>query len=279
MRVVETIADLKRERRLLKEPVGFVPTMGYLHEGHLSLVRLAGHDNSSVAISIFVNPTQFGSREDLTTYPRDMSRDLAMLEETGADFVFAPKTEEMYPEGFSSWIEVEKVTDHLEGAHRPNHFRGVTTVVAKLFNLIEPNRAYFGQKDAQQVLVIKRMIADLGMNLEIKIGPTVRESDGLAMSSRNTYLNPQEREAALVIYQSLLLAWKLWHQGDRNAQHIRKEMTCLIQREPLATVDYVSVADADTLTELDVVDGKALVSLAVKIGTTRLIDNVVLKSV
>jgi pantoate--beta-alanine ligase len=276
MKVVETIADLKRLRHKLPEPVGFVPTMGYLHEGHLVLVRRARAENSSVVASIFVNPTQFGPQEDFDKYPRNPQRDLAMLEKEKVDIVFMPSVAEMYPPQFDSWVEAGKVTERLEGATRPGHFRGVTTVVAKLFNIVQPTRAYFGQKDAQQALVIKKMVADLNMNLEVIVAPTVREPDGLAMSSRNIYLNPEERKAAVVLYQALGLAQKLWSQGVKDAQNIRQQMTDLIQKQPLANIDYISIADAETLDELDTVRPPALVSLAVKIGKTRLIDNVVL---
>ncbi len=277
MKVIEKIDEMKRLRLKLAEPVGFVPTMGYFHEGHLTLVRRARAENSSVVVSIFVNPTQFGPREDLDKYPRDPQRDLAMLEKEKTDIVFMPSAAEMYPPQFSSWVEVGKITERLEGASRPGHFRGVTTVVAKLFNIVQPTRAYFGQKDAQQLAVIKKMVADLDMNLEIVAVPTVREHDGLAMSSRNTYLNPEERQAALVLYQSLSLAQKLWSQGEKDAGKLRREIIDLIQKQPLVKIDYVSIADAETLDELDSVNPPALVSLAVRIGKTRLIDNVVLE--
>ena len=267
---------MKGLRQQLAEPVGFVPTMGYLHEGHLSLVRQAKAENPSVVVSIFVNPTQFGPHEDFGSYPRDLERDLALLEKEGTDIVFMPSAAEMYPAQFSSWVEVSKVTERLEGTIRPGHFRGVTTVVAKLFNIVQPTKAYFGQKDAQQLIVIKKMVADLDMNLEVVGLPTVREPDGLAMSSRNSYLNPEERRAATVLYQSLGLAQKLWAQGEQNAQAIRQQMTDLIQKEPLADIDYVSIADPETLDELDIIQPTALVSLVVRIGKTRLIDNVVL---
>ncbi len=277
MKVVETIADMKRLRLRLTEPVGFVPTMGYLHEGHLALVRQAKIENSSVVVSIFVNPTQFGPQEDFKHYPRDTQRDLAMLEKGKTDIVFMPSVTEMYPTQFNSWVAVDKVTERLEGASRPGHFRGVATVVAKLFNIVEPTRAYFGQKDAQQVRTIKKMVADLNMNLEVVTVPTVREPDGLAMSSRNIYLNPKERQAAVVLYQSLGLAQKLWSQGEKDAERIRQEMRALIKKQPLADIDYVSIADTETLDELDTVSPPALVSLAVRIGKTRLIDNVLLE--
>jgi len=277
MKVIETIGEMKRLRQQLIEPVGFVPTMGYLHGGHLALVRRARAENPSVVVSIFVNPTQFGPQEDFNSYPRDTKRDLSLLDKEGTDVVFMPSVAEMYPRQFSSWVEVGRVTERLEGASRPGHFRGVTTVCAKLFNIVQPTRAYFGQKDAQQAVVIKKMVADLNMNLEIITLPTVREPDGLAMSSRNTYLNPEERRAAAVLHQALSLAQKLWAQGEKDAQHLRQEMIGLIQKQPLAKIDYVSVANAETLDELDTVNPPALVSLAVKIGKTRLIDNIVLE--
>ena len=276
MKVIEKIADMKRLRQQLTEPVGFVPTMGYLHEGHLRLVRQARAENPSVVVSIFVNPTQFGPREDFSRYPRDPERDLTLLEKEGVDVVFIPSAAEMYPPQFDSRVEVGKIAERLEGASRPGHFKGVATVVAKLFNIVQPTRAYFGQKDAQQAIVIKKMAADLNMNLEIVTVPTVREPDGLAMSSRNIYLNPEERQAAAVLYQALTLVQQLYSHGETDAQCLRQEITSLIQKEPLANIDYVSVADAETLDELDTASPPALVSLAVKIGKTRLIDNIVL---
>ena len=277
MKVIEKIDAMRRLRQQLAEPVGFVPTMGYLHEGHLALVRQARDENSSVVVSIFVNPTQFGLQEDYEKYPRDHVLDQAILEKEKTNIVFMPPVAEMYPPQFNSWVEAGKIAERLEGASRPGHFRGVTTVVAKLFNIVQPTRAYFGQKDAQQLLVIKKMVADLDMNLEIVTVPTVREPDGLAMSSRNTYLNPEQRRAALVLYQTLSLAQQLWSQGERDAGRIRQQMKALIQKQPLADIDYVSIADTKTLDELDTVKPPALVSLAVKIGRTRLIDNVVLE--
>ena len=277
MKVIESIADVKRIRQQLAGPVGFVPTMGFLHEGHLSLVRQARAENPAVVVSIFVNPTQFGPQEDLAQYPRDLQRDLALLEKEGPDIVFVPPATEMYPEPYSSWVEVGKVTERLEGASRPGHFRGVTTVCAKLFNIVQPTTAYFGQKDAQQAIVIKKMVADLNMNLAIITLPTVREPDGLAMSSRNTYLDPEQRRAAAVLYQALTLAQKMWSAGETNAKIIRQQMTDLIQKQSLANIYYVSIADSETLEELDTVSPPALVSMAVKIGKTRLIDNVVLE--
>ena len=277
MKVVKKIDDMKRLRQQLAEPVGLVPTMGYLHEGHLALVRQARAENPSVVVSIFVNPTQFGPQEDFKQYPRDLQRDLALLEKEKTDIVFMPSVAEMYPPQFNSWVEVGKVTERLEGASRPGHFRGVTTVVAKLFNIIQPTRAYFGQKDAQQATVIKKVVADRNMKLEIVTVPTVREPDGLALSSRNIYLNPEEHQAALVLYQALRLAQELWSQGEKDAERIRQEMIALIKKQPLAAIDYVSIADTETLDELDTVSPPALVSLAVRIGKTRLIDNIVLE--
>jgi pantoate--beta-alanine ligase len=276
MKVLKTINEMKQLRLKLPEPLGFVPTMGYLHEGHLALVRQARAENSSVVVSIFVNPTQFGPREDFDSYPRDPKRDLALLEKEGVDVVFMPSAGEMYPPGFNSWVEVGKVAQRLEGASRPGHFRGVATVVARLFDIVQPNKAYFGQKDAQQLIVIKKMVAELKMDLELVAVPTVREPDGLAMSSRNTYLNPEERKAAVVLYQALTLAQKLFSGGEKDAKLIRRQMKELIQKQPLADIDYISIADAETLDELDEVKPPALVSLAVKIGKTRLIDNIVL---
>ncbi len=277
MKVIETIAEMKRVRRELSGAVGLVPTMGYLHEGHLELVRRAKAENPWAVVSIFVNPTQFGPKEDFAAYPRDIPRDLKMLETVKTDFVFIPPVAEIYPPRFSTWVDLEKVTERLEGATRPGHFRGVATVCAKLFNIVEPTKAYFGQKDAQQCVVIKKMVADLNMNLEIVIVPTVREPDGLAMSSRNTYLKPDERKAAVVLYQALNLARQLWSQGEKDAEKIRRAMIDHIKKQPLAVIDYVSIADAETLEELKVVKPPAVVSLAVKIGRPRLLDNIILE--
>jgi len=277
MRVLHSIAEMKEARRKLRGSVGFVPTMGYLHEGHLDLARVARTDNRNIIVSIFVNPTQFGPKDDYTSYPRDTKRDLTMLKSEKVGIVFMPSAEEMYPPRYSTWVDVEKVTERLEGAIRPGHFRGVATVVAKLFNIVEPTKAYFGQKDAQQLVVIKKLVADLNMNLEVIAVPTVREPDGLAMSSRNVYLDPEERKSALVLYKALTLAQKLWRKGERNADVIRSEMTSLIQNEPRAAkIDYVSIANAETLEELKNIDRPAVVSLAVKIGKPRLIDNIIL---
>jgi pantoate--beta-alanine ligase len=275
MQVVTTVAEMRRLRAQMAGSVGLVPTMGYLHEGHLSLVRRARADSQHVVVTIFVNPTQFGPQEDYRRYPRDPERDLRLLEQDGADIVFMPAVEEMYPPGFDAWIEVgESLTGRLEGAARPGHFRGVTTVVAKLFDIVQAQRAYFGQKDGQQLAVIRKMVTDLNMDIDIVGLPTVREEDGLAMSSRNAYLSPQERRAATVLWRSLCHAEELFDGGERRAEVIREEIGAVLAREPLARVEYVSVADAETLAELEAIDGPALVSLAVRIGTTRLIDNV-----
>ena len=277
MQIARTIDELRRLRRPLSGPVGLVPTMGYLHQGHLSLVRRAREENSAVVVSIFVNYTQFGAGEDFGSYPRDLDRDLGLLEKEGTDIVFVPSDDEMYPPGFDSWVEVEKLSQRLEGASRPGHFRGVATVCAKLFNIVQPDRAYFGQKDAQQVMVLRRMAVDLNMALEIVVAPTVRESDGLAVSSRNIYLNAGERRAAVVLFGALSLARELWRDGEEDADRVRRRMTELIGKEPLAQIDYVSIADAATLEELERIDRPALASLAVRIGRARLIDNVLLE--
>ena len=276
MKVAESIAEFRKLRADLAEPVGFVPTMGYLHEGHLSLVREARDRASSVVTSIFVNPSQFAPSEDLAAYPRDLDQDLSLLEAEGVGVVFVPEANEMYPEGYDTWVAVERLTTRLEGASRPTHFRGVATVVAKLFVIVEPQIAVFGQKDAQQALVIGRMVRDLGFDIELVVAPTIRESDGLAMSSRNIYLDPVERTAATVLRQSLLLAKSLYEDGERSAKAIRSRMQELIASEPLVEPIYVSLADIATLEELKTVDRKALVSLAARVGKARLIDNTVL---
>ncbi len=254
---------------------GLVPTMGALHEGHLSLVRLARAQNNRVGVSIFVNPIQFNNPDDLAAYPRTLEADAALLEKEGVDLLWAPTVEEMYPPGFQTYVSVEEIAQPLEGAARPGHFRGVATVVAKLFNVFQPTRAYFGQKDAQQVAVIRQMARDLAFNLEIVVGPTVREPDGLAMSSRNVRLNPQQRIAARVLFGALFGASEAWQHGERDADALRDLMTRFVEAEPLARIDYVSVADPATLQELHGPADRALLSMAVFIGETRLIDNMV----
>ena len=275
MRIVENIQEFRSIRAELESPLGFVPTMGYLHEGHLSLVHQARQECTSVAVSIFVNPTQFGPQEDLAAYPRDLERDLSLLKAEGVDLVWTPTSATMYPEGFQTWVSVDELTEPLEGMQRPGHFRGVTTIVAKLFNAVEPDRAYFGQKDAQQVTVIRRMVADLDFCIEVVVCPTVRERDGLAKSSRNTYLNEAQRKATTVLFRSLTAAVDGFEAGERDAQMLREKMLALINGEPLARVQYVSVADPDTLAELSGEVSRALLSMAVYIGETRLIDNMV----
>ena len=279
MKVLHSVIEFQDARREAKTPLGLVPTMGALHEGHLSLIRRAGAENATLAVSIFVNPTQFGPQEDYDAYPKDMDRDLALLKREGAHLVFVPSVEEMYPVGFDTWVEVGALARRLEGEYRPGHFRGVATVVTRLLNIVRPDRAYFGQKDAQQGLIIKRLNADLNLGVEIVVAPTVREADGLAASSRNIYLSPKERQEAPVLYRSLCLAQKMYEGGSRDAEAIRQAITRLIGEESLATIDYVSVADASTLEELEYIAQPALVSLAVRIGKTRLIDNITLSEV
>jgi pantoate--beta-alanine ligase len=276
MMIVSSLEELRSARSMLDEPVGLVPTMGYLHEGHLSLVRRAKGECASVVVSIFVNPTQFGPNEDLAAYPRDMERDLRLLEPLGVNLAWTPTPEIMYPSGYQTWVQVEALTEPLEGAVRPGHFRGVATVVAKLFNGVLPARAYFGQKDAQQVAVIRRMALDLNFPLEVVVCPTVREPDGLAMSSRNAYLNSEQRRAATVLYRALTVAREAYKAGEQDAEKLRALMRETLAAEPLARMQYVSCADYDTLEELEQITGKALLSMAVFVGKTRLIDNVVL---
>jgi len=276
MKVAKTIAEMREFRQETEGTLGFVPTMGYLHDGHMSLVKMAREENQVVAVSIFVNPMQFGPREDFKSYPRDTRRDLALLEPL-TDIVFMPSDKDMYPRDYDSWVEVKGLTDVLEGAVRPGHFLGVTTVVAKLFNVVQPDKAYFGQKDAQQVAVIKKMAKDLNMDLEVVTCPTVREKDGLAMSSRNTYLKRGQRQAATVLYKALILAQELVSRGENDAGAIRLEMKEFIEKEPEANIEYISIADNATLREIHHIKLPALVSMAVKIGKTRLIDNIVLE--
>ena len=269
--------ELRAARLSLKGTVGLVPTMGYLHEGHLSLIRRAKAECDHVAVSIFVNPTQFGANEDLSKYPRDLERDLSLIEPLGVDLVWNPTPEIMYPTGYQTWVEVEAMTRPLEGAMRPTHFKGVTTVVAKLFNAIQPHKAYFGQKDAQQVAVIRQMVWDLNFPLEVVVCPTMREADGLAMSSRNKYLEGEDRKAAVVLFQALNAAKEAYQGGERDAEMLRSRMKNVLEAEPRAQIQYVSCADYNTLEELEIVKGKALLSMAVLLGKTRLIDNFVLE--
>lgn len=274
MYVVDTIEGLRTARTTLVGRVGLVPTMGALHAGHLSLVERACAENDSIIVTIFVNPTQFGPGEDLARYPRDLARDLAMLPEANANLVFTPTPDLMYPPDYQTFVEVTGVSQGLEGEYRPGHFRGVATVVAKLFNLTQPDRAYFGQKDAQQVAVIKQMARDLNFPLEIIVCPTVREPDGLAMSSRNVYLTPEQRQAAPVLYRALTAAADAYTAGERNPERLRQKMLDVLQTEPLAELEYVSVADTETMRELNqAIERPVLLSMAVRIGKTRLIDN------
>ncbi len=252
--------------------------MGALHEGHLALVGRAREENETLAVSIFVNPTQFGEGEDLEQYPRDLDRDLALLSEEGADLVFVPPVQEVYPQGFSTWVSVDGLSEKLEGAHRPGHFRGVATVVTKLFNVTRPDRAYLGQKDGQQSAVIRRLVRDLDLGVDMVVVPTVREEDGLACSSRNAYLDQQQRRAAPVVFRALTRAETLWRCGETDGDRLRSKVRQELEREPSVTgIDYVSIANPDSLEELGTVTGRAMVSTAVRMGKVRLIDNVILE--
>ncbi|HSP54470.1 MAG TPA: pantoate--beta-alanine ligase [Dehalococcoidia bacterium] len=275
--IVETVADMEAARGDMRSVVGLVPTMGYLHEGHLSLVRRARADCEHVVVSIFVNPTQFGPGEDLERYPRDTDRDLRLLEEAGADVVFMPSVEEIYPPGFDEWVEVTgPLTERLEGAARPVHFRGVTTVVARLFRIVRPDRAYFGQKDAQQLRVIRRMVEQERLPVTIVPMPIVREPDGLAMSSRNVYLSPEERGAALALSGVLRHARRMvMEDGVTDATLVKLAVHRILQQQPAVRTEYVSVSDEATMLELDSIDRAAMVLVAARVGNTRLIDNVV----
>ncbi|MCX8130224.1 MAG: pantoate--beta-alanine ligase [Clostridia bacterium] len=280
MRIIETINDLKaivRTRKKEGKSIGLVPTMGYLHEGHTSLIKASKHDNDFTVLSIYVNPTQFGVNEDFSKYPRDMDRDSKIAEEAGVDVIFAPSDKEMYPEDYKSYVTVEGITEKLCGKSRPGHFKGVTTVVAKLFNIVEPDNAYFGQKDAQQVIVVKKMVKDLNMNLKIVICPIIREQDGLAMSSRNVYLGKEERKAALVLSRSLVEVEGIIKDGERSGEKVIEYLKSRIMSEKIANVDYISVVDAESLEEVNTIKKKTLIALAVKFGNTRLIDNVIVE--
>jgi pantoate--beta-alanine ligase len=274
--VVRTRAELRAALATAPRPLGLVPTMGWLHEGHRTLMQRARDESATVVVSIFVNPRQFNVASDFTQYPRNEARDLAMCAAEGVDIVFAPGVEEIYPPGFATTVSVGAVALPLEGAARPGHFDGVATVVAILFDLVGAERAYFGQKDAQQVMVIRQMARDLAIRTEVVTCPTVRAPDGLALSSRNVHLSPDERAAATVLRRALIAARDAWRAGERSGHALRAAMSELIAAEPLAEVEYVSLADAATLAELSTVDGPALASLAVRFGTTRLIDNEIL---
>jgi pantoate--beta-alanine ligase len=278
--IITTVAAMTEARARLAAParrIGLVPTMGYLHEGHLSLIRRSARDNGYTVVSLFVNPTQFGPSEDFERYPRDPERDLRLLEGEGVDIVFMPTVEEMYPPGFDEWVEVHgAVAERLEAEHRPGHFRGVTTVVARLLRIIRPDRAYFGQKDAQQLRVIRRMVQDLRLPVTIVGLPTVREPDGLALSSRNAYLLPEERACALVISRALRTVEQAVAGGERDARAVRRVAEGMVRSQPGVALDYVSVADEETLEELETIAGPALLLIAARVGATRLIDNTLL---
>ena len=281
MKIVKTCAEMAALGRDVQRPLGLVPTMGALHDGHLSLTRRARADSATMAVSIFVNPTQFGAGEDFNSYPRSFERDLELLAEQGTDLVFAPPPEEVYPEGFDTWIEPGSVAEGQEGEARPGHFKGVATVVAKLFNVVRPDRAYFGQKDGQQVAVIRRMAQDLNLGVEVVTMPTIREADGLALSSRNAYLTADQRRAAPVIYRALCAAQELWRGGEQDAGRLRSAAMTALQAEPmLESVDYVSVVDADSMAPVERADTsggrRVMVAVAARVGAVRLIDNVVL---
>ena len=276
MNIVKTISEVRNEVKNWRKQglsVGLVPTMGYLHEGHKSLIDRACKENDKVVVSVFVNPTQFGPGEDLATYPRDIQRDAALCEDAGAALIFNPEPEEMYFDDFHTYVTMESLSDELCGKTRPIHFRGVCTVVSKLFHIVAPDRAHFGQKDAQQLAIIKRMVRDLNFDIEIVGCPIVREADGLAKSSRNTYLNPEERKAALVLSKAVGLGQELIQKGERNADVIVEKMKQLIEEEPLAKIDYVQAVDAISIQPVAEIKGTVLVAMAVYIGKTRLIDN------
>ncbi|MEC7748791.1 MAG: pantoate--beta-alanine ligase [Chloroflexota bacterium] len=278
MRVIRTNKEMSQACREAVKPVGLVPTMGALHAGHLNLVDQARADNLTVAVSIFVNPTQFGDLKDLEKYPRDLEGDLEMLRDHGVDLVYVPTVDEVYPKGFDTWVDVGPLAEKLEGLHRPGHFRGVATVVSKLFNVMQPDRAYFGQKDGQQVVVIQKLARDLDMGVEVVVMPTIREPDGLAMSSRNVQLSADQRQAASVVHQALRRAYQLWIGCERNGDVLREAASQILQAEPMVdSIDYVSVAGMSTLDESGHVDGRAMVSVAVHMGAVRFIDNIVLE--
>ena len=278
MRVIGSKDEMRRVCREAARPLGLVPTMGALHDGHLSLVDRARSDCASVAVSIFVNPTQFAEGEDFAEYPRDLEGDLEMLRQRGVDLVFVPDVAEVYPPGFDTWVDVGPIADRLEGAARPGHFRGVATVVAKLFGVVQPERAYFGQKDGQQTVVVRKLARDLDMGVEVVVLPTVREADGLAMSSRNVRLNPKQRQAATAVYRALSAGLSVWESGETDGTIIRGEVHRELDAEPLiSSVDYVSLAGPETLGELALASPGAMLSVAAHVGSVRLIDNVILE--
>jgi len=278
---MEITGSIKQVRSCVKdvrsrgESVGFVPTMGALHAGHVSLIKAAKQKCDFVVVSIFVNPTQFGPDEDFDKYPRPIGKDAAICEQAGVDLVFSPTASEMYKAENMTWVDVEKLAEHLCGRSRPGHFRGVTTVCAKLFNIVRPDFAFFGQKDAQQAIIIKRMVADLNMDLEVVICPIVREDDGLAMSSRNKYLSVEQRQQALLLHKSLVRGEKLVKEGLRDCAEIKNQMTEILNESPAISVEYISIVDIETLADVEEITEKALIALAVKLGRTRLIDNII----
>ena len=276
MKIVSTVEEVRAEVKRWREEgltVGLVPTMGYLHEGHKSLIDKAVEQNDKVVVSVFVNPIQFGPTEDLATYPRDLQRDSVLCENAGADLIFHPEKEDMYFDDFCTYIDMENLTKGLCGKTRPTHFRGVCTVVGKLFNIVQPDRAYFGQKDAQQLAVIRRMVRDLNFNLEIIGCPIIREEDGLAKSSRNTYLSPEERQAATILHKGLTKGEELVRGGEKNAATVVNAIREVIETEPLAKIDYVEMVDFDNIQPVETIEGTVLTAVAVYIGKTRLIDN------
>ncbi len=280
MKIIETIKDMKFFVQQAKEKglsIGLVPTMGSLHEGHLTLMRQAKKECDVVVVSIFVNPTQFGPNEDYGKYPRDLTGDSEQASKAGVEVIFHPQVQEMYPKGYNSFIEIDGITQKLCGLSRPGHFRGVATIVAKLLNIIQPDKAFFGQKDAQQVLVLQRMVSDLNMNVILEIVPIVRERDGLAMSSRNAFLSEEERGAALILYRSLQLAHQLVAKGEQNVEKVKHQVIMNIQGEERAQIDYVEIHSYPLLENVDVIGEKVLLALAVRIGNTRLIDNIILE--
>ncbi len=273
--IVKTIIEMRKWRTNVTGKIGFIPTMGYLHVGHLSLMSRARQENDLVVVSIFVNPKQFGPHEDFNKYPRDVNRDLEILRKAHVDVAFLPEVDEMYADGFETYVSATNLSRKLEGKRRAGHFDGVTTIVSKFFNIIQPQSSYFGQKDAQQVAIIKKMVSDLQFPIDIVVGDTIREKNGLALSSRNSFLNSKEKGEATVLSQSLLLAQELFQQGERNPKKVKKMMRLLIEKTK-GTIDYISIADPKTLDELTIIDKEALVSLAVYYGKTRLIDNCIL---
>lgn len=281
MQIVSTVEEVRKQVKKWREEglsIGLVPTMGYLHEGHKSLIDKAVEQNDRVVVSVFVNPIQFGPNEDLATYPRDLERDAALCENAGANLIFHPEPENMYESDFCSFIDMDGLTKGLCGKTRPTHFRGVCTVVGKLFNIVEPNRAYFGQKDAQQLAVIRRMVRDLNFNLEVIGCPIIREDDGLAKSSRNTYLSKEERKAAVILHKGLLCGEELVKAGEKSAATVKQAITEIIESEPLAKIDYVEIVNFDNIETIETIDGSILAAVAVYIGKTRLIDNFIYES-